>query len=238
MQNTSSLYLIPTPISPENTSHTRVVEILTQIEVFICERIRTTRRWLRSVIPDYDIDGRIFLEFDKHTNRFPWTEINNLWDEGKICGLTSEAGMPAVADPGYQVVAAAHRREIPVIPLPGSNSIILSLMSSGFDGNQFTFHGYFPIKEKAFQQTINRLLPAIRQGYAQIFIETPYRNVKTIDSLLRILPGDLYLSVSSKIGSAEGRTLTKTVKDWQKTDFHYLNKVPAVFILGGMDNDQ
>ena len=232
MNKSLRLYLIPTAISPDEVPHVEVLKVLPDIEVFICERIRTTRRWLRSVIPDYEIDGRIFLEFDKHANRFPWPEINNLWDQGKICGLTSEAGMPAVADPGYQVVAAAHRRDLPVMPLPGNNSIALSLMASGFDGNQFTFHGYFPIHEKELQQTIHRILPSIRQGYAQIFIETPYRNIKTMESLLRILPDDLYLSVSSSIGSTEGRSLTKTIKDWQKTELQYLNRVPAVFILG------
>src|SRR5690606_8990540 len=175
MEKSSSLYLLPTPISPEDTSHAMVVDILPRIEVLICERIRTTRRWLRSVIPDYDIDGRVFLEYDKHANRFPWPEINQCWAQGKVCGLTSEAGMPAIADPGYQVVAAAHQLDIPVIPLPGSNSILLALMASGFDGNRFTFHGYFPIKEKEIQQTVHRILPDIRKGYAQIFIETPYR---------------------------------------------------------------
>lgn len=234
MQNTTpSLYLIPTPISPEDASHPLVLEVLPGIEVFVCERIRTTRRWLRSVIPDYDIDRRIFLEFDKHSSKYPLSEIHELWDQSKICGLTSEAGMPAVADPGYQVVAAAHRNDIPVIPLPGSNSIMLSLMASGFDGNRFTFHGYFPIRENELQQTIHRIVPSIRQGYAQIFIETPYRNVKTMETLLKILPGDQGLSVSSSIGNSDSRSHTKTVSEWKKTNYQYLNKIPAVFVIGG-----
>src|SRR5690606_21456219 len=113
-----------------------------------------------------------------------------------------------------------------------SNSILLALMASGFDGNRFTFHGYFPIKEKEIQQTVHRILPDIRKGYAQIFIETPYRNVKTMESLLRILPGDIALSVSSGIGSQEGRSVTRLVKEWKKIDARYLDKVPAVFLLG------
>lgn len=234
MKSHSRLYLIPTPISPEDISHPRVKDILPQIEVFICERIRTTRRWLRTVIPDYDIDGRIFLEFDKHANRFPWSDISQYWDQGKTCGLTSEAGMPAVADPGYQVVAAAHKRDIPVVPLPGNNSIILSLMASGFDGNHFTFHGYFPIKEQELRQEINRVTSASRQGYAQIFIETPYRNLKTMDALLRFLPSDMHLSVSSGLGAVNGQSVTRSVKDWKKTNYQYLDKAPAVFILGQM----
>ena len=232
MQNTSSLYLIPTPISPEDASQAQVLEALPRIEVFICERIRTTRRWLRSVTPDYDIDGRIFLEFDKHTSRYPLAEINQYWEQGKTCGLTSEAGMPAVADPGYQVVAAAHHQKVRVIPLPGSNSLILSLMASGFDGNRFTFHGYLPIKDQELRQVVNQAAKGIRQGYAQIFIETPYRNIKTMDALLRYLPDEIHLSVSSSIGAAEGRSMTRSAKEWKHTNYQYLDKAPAVFILG------
>src|SRR5690606_40057891 len=112
MQNTTpSLYLIPTPISPEDASHPLVLEVLPGIEVFVCERIRTTRRWLRSVIPDYDIDRRIFLEFDKHSSKYPLSEIGELWNQGKICGLTSEAGMPAVADRSEEHTSELQSRE-------------------------------------------------------------------------------------------------------------------------------
>lgn len=232
MTKNSQIYLIPTAISPKDIPHAQVMEVLPQIEVFICERIRTTRRWLRSVIPGYNIDSRTFLEFDKHNNRYPWSEIEKAWKERKICGLTSEAGTPAVADPGFQVVAAAHKRNIPVVPLPGNNSLILALMASGLNGNLFTYHGYFPIKEKQLHQTINHILPAIRQGYSQIFIETPYRNVKTLKSLLKILPDDLYLSISSAILSPDGQSHTKRVRQWKSSDTSYLNKVPAVYVIG------
>ncbi len=232
MKNQTRLYLIPTALSPEDTPHRQVMDVLPTIDVFICERIRTTRRWLRSAISDYDIDGRTFLEFDKHKKQYPMRQIESLWKQGKVCGLTSEAGTPAVADPGFQVVAAAHRKDIPVIPLPGNNSLILSLMASGLNGNQFTYHGYFPIKDKPFEQTISRILPTIRQGYTQIFIETPFRNLKTMESLIRYLPDETYLSVSSAIGFPESRSNTKKVKEWKKMDFTYLNKVPAVYVIG------
>ncbi len=235
MKDHARLYLVPTAISPEDVPHRQIMEVLPMIDVFICERIRTTRRWLRSAISDYDIDGRTFLEFDKHKKQYPFREIDMLWKQGKICGLTSEAGTPAVADPGFQVVAAAHRKDIPVIPLPGNNSLILSLMASGLNGNQFTYHGYFPIKDKEFQQAISRIIPSIRQGYSQIFIETPYRNLKTMESLLRYLPGEAFLSVSSALGSEESRSHTKTTKDWQKMDYTYLNKVPAVYVIGSQE---
>lgn len=232
MNTNSKLYLIPTAISPEDVPHRQVLEILPRIEVFICERIRTTRRWLRSVIPDYGINERTFIEFDKHKNQYPRLEIEKIWKQGKICGLTSEAGTPAVADPGFQVVSAAHRDGIPVIPLPGNNSIILSLMASGLNGNQFTFHGYFPIGPKEIQQKIQHILPDIHRGYSQIFIETPYRNVKTVPILLKYLPPDIYLSISSDLGSPKGLSLTKKVSQWEKFNIDYLNKVPAVFVIG------
>ena len=232
MKNNAKLYLIPTAISPEDTPHRQVMEMLPRIEVFICERIRTTRRWLRSAIPDYDIDGRTFLEFDKHKKQYPLTLIHDLWKQGKVCGLTSEAGTPAVADPGYQVVAAAHHANISVTPMPGNNSLILSLMASGLNGNQFTYNGYFPIQDKELQQKISQILPSIRQGYSQIFIETPYRNIKTMESLLRHVPNEFDLSVSSSIGSDESLSFTKSISEWKKTDYKYLNKVPAVYVIG------
>ena len=236
MKNQTRLYLIPTAIGPLDTPHKQVLEVLPQIEVFICERIRTTRRWLRSVIPDYDIDSRTFLEFDKHKKKYPLDEIEALWKQGKICSLTSEAGTPAVADPGYQVVAAAHRSNIPVVPMPGNNSLILGLMASGLNGNQFIYHGYFPIQDKEFQQMISQILPSIRQGYSQIFIETPYRNVKTMELLLRYLPDEAFLSVSSALGSEESRSHTQTIKDWKKMDYTYLNKIPAVYVIGSQED--
>jgi len=232
MKKNAALLLIPTALSPEDEPHPMVRLLLPEIDFFICERIRTTRRWLRSIDPDYDIDGRIFFEYDKHSQRFPLAPIRKEWMSGKTGALTSEAGTPAVAYPGYEVVAHAHREGIPVKPLPGNNAIILGLMSSGLNGNQFTYHGYFPIQPSELKKKLNALHPAIRNGYTQIFIETPYRNQRTIQMLIQTFPPDYRLSVSSDLLSPSMKIRTLTIQEWKNIDTRYLHKVPAVFYIG------
>lgn len=232
MKEESILYLMPTDLSPEDVPHPSVKEILPMIDFFICERIRTTRRWLRSIDSSYDIDSRLFFEYDKHTRTFPVMEIRKAWEAGKAGALTSEAGTPAVADPGFQVVDLAHRVGIEVRPLPGNNSLILGLMASGLNGNQFTYHGYFPVDPGELKSMFKNLHEAIHKGYTQIFIETPYRNQKTISSLIKILPSDYKLSVSSGLLTAQSRCRTLSIRQWSKTDTAYLHKVPAVFLIG------
>lgn len=232
MKKDAALLLLPTALSPEDEPHSMVRSLLPDIDFFICERIRTTRRWLRSIDPNYDIDGRLFFEYDKHSQRFPLSQIRKEWKSGKTGALTSEAGTPAVADPGHEVVAQAHRDEIIVRPLPGNNAIILGLMASGLNGNQFTYHGYFPIQPSDLKKKLNALHPAIRDGYTQIFIETPYRNQRTIEMLIQALPPHYRLSVSSDLLSPTMKTRTLPLQEWKTIDTRYLHKVPAVFYIG------
>lgn len=232
MKNKTVLFLIPTPISPDESPAREVLEILPRIDFFVCERNRTTRRWLRTVLPDYDIDSHRFFEFDKHRNRFPLDQIKRAWQDGKTGGLTSEAGTPAVADPGFGVVAEAHRAGVTVRPLPGNNSLILGLMASGLNGNQFTYHGYFPIDLQALKSQLKSLFPMIEKGYTQIFIETPYRNRKTLETLLRLLPAGYRLSVSAGLLTESEDIRTMTISEWKTTDTTYLHKTPAVYYIG------
>ncbi|WP_236980836.1 SAM-dependent methyltransferase [Membranihabitans maritimus] len=232
MKKQTLLYLIPTALGDNDHPHETLVSILPSIEVFICERIRTTRRWLRSINPDFDIDNRIFVEYNKHDKSFPWQSIYEHWENGKVCGLTSEAGTPAIADPGYGVVYEAHLRNVPVIPLPGNNSIILALMASGFNGNKFSFNGYFPIDNKVFNSEIKKAIKETEKGYTQIYIETPYRNVKTLNKLLNSCPGEFKISISSDLFNNNNTSKTRSVNEWKKVDKTYLDKIPAIFILG------
>ncbi|GAA5222374.1 SAM-dependent methyltransferase [Membranihabitans marinus] len=230
--NSNKLYLIPTAIGALDRPSPGVLEIINEIEVFFCERIRTTRRWLRDIQPDYDIDSRTFIEFDKHSNRFPMDLVLEQWKKGRITGLTSEAGSPAIADPGFQIVIKAHQLNIPVLPLSGSNSLILALMGSGFNGNQFTYQGYFPIKPQELKSKIQKILPSIEKGYTQIFIETPYRNIKTMESLIDILPDTISISLAIDLLNTNNTTVTKTVKQWRSSKLPSMHKLPCVFVLG------
>ena len=153
--------------------------------------------------------------------------------DGFDLGLMSEAGVPAVADPGAELVAAAHRKGIKVVPLVGASSIIMSLMASGLTGQTFTFNGYLPVKDDARRTAIARMeRTALADGYSQIFIEAPYRNDKLLDNLLKILSPAIRLTVACDITSGQEYIRTDTVAGWRKTNIPTLHKRPTIFIIG------
>src|SRR5690554_666684 len=173
-----SLYLIPVALAPEGTRQVAGIALpyVTTIRHYIVENIRTARRFLKSVDKSISIDDCQFLELDKHADysfdeKFLKHALN-----GVDIGLLSEAGCPAVADPGGQVVAAAHRLGIQVKPIVGPSSIIMGLMGSGFTGQSFTFHGYVPIDNKERRALVMQMERDVNRGYTQVFMETPYRN--------------------------------------------------------------
>ena len=146
-------------------------------------------------------------------------------------GVISEAGCPAIADPGADVVAIAQRRGIRVVPLVGPSSILMSLMASGFNGQSFAFQGYLPIDAGERQRKLKWMETAIaRDSQTQIFIETPYRNNKLIEELARLLPPSLRLCVASGITSEQESIVTRTIGQWRQAKYDY-NKIPTIFLL-------
>lgn len=147
--------------------------------------------------------------------------------------ISTEAGLPCIADPGNIMVAWAHRNNIKVVPVNGPSSIILALISSGFNGQQFTFHGYLPIdKGEKRKQILHLELLVQKTGYTQIFMETPYRNNQLLEELTKTLNGKTLLSIAANINDPEGEFIkTQSINDWKKskTDLH---KIPAIFVLG------
>ncbi len=228
------LLLFPVPLStqaPARVLPAYNLELLGQVRHFVVENLRTARRFLRLVSRDIVIDDLDMRELNEHT---PVTEIDGLlapMEQGHDLGVLSEAGCPAVADPGADLVAAAQRRGYRVEPLVGPSSILLSLMASGFNGQSFTFLGYLPVEAKARAAAFREMERDIRRNRrTQIFIETPYRNNRLIDELSRSLPADMLLCVASDITGPREDIRTAPLRRWVSAKYDY-SKIPTIFLL-------
>lgn len=230
-----ALYLIPVTLGdvPFNRclpEYNR--QIVGSIKHFIVEQTRTARRFIRAFAPEVIIDELTFYELNKHT---PAEQIGSYLEplmRGCSVGVISEAGCPAIADPGADVVAIAQRKGLPVIPLVGPSSILLSLMASGFNGQQFAFRGYLPIDDKECMATIKEMENRIRtQGETQIFIETPYRNDRLIEQLCKVCHSNTRLCIAAQITCPDEFIRTLSIGEWQRRK-PTLKKVPCIFLLG------
>ena len=235
IMNIGTLYLIPTPLGEPghvDPLPTGNLNILNSIDTFIVEEIRTARRFLRWCGITKPIDSLTFLELNEHT---PEQETVKYLDgalQGQNLGLLSEAGLPCIADPGNYVVRQAHLRGIRVIPLIGPSSLMLALMASGLNGQQFLFHGYLPIKPHERELALRGLEKDVKtSGRTQIFIETPYRNKALLESIIRCCHPELLLCIAASITTPEEFISTRPVRMW-KSDYPELNKKPTVFLFG------
>ena len=230
----SALYLIPVTLG--DVEHRRVLpeynrEVILSIRHFIVENVRTARRFLKKTEPSIVIDNLVFYELNKHTSAEAVAAYLAPLAEGESVGVISEAGCPAVADPGADVVAIAQRKKLKVVPLVGPSSIILSVMASGFNGQSFAFHGYLPIEPDERAKKLKTLEQrAYSESQTQLFIETPYRNHKMIEDILQNCRPQTKLCIAANI-TCEGEYIqTRTVKDW-KGHVPELSKIPCIFLL-------
>ena len=228
------LYLVPSPLgdnSPEEVIPGPVLEILGRIETFVVEETRTARRYLSKAGLKGHIDGLEFHELNEHTSREEIEGYLSLFDGGNDVALISEAGLPAVADPGAQLVALAHRHGISVIPLVGPSSLMLALMSSGLNGQSFAFCGYLPAKrdERRLKlKSIEKISAA--SGQTQIFIETPYRNDSMMEDILSVCRPETRLCIAADITLPDAFIRTASVGEWKKSGVT-IGKRPCVFII-------
>lgn len=229
-----SLYLIPSPVSDGEINEVIPEGVICKIlplRVFVVEEIRSARRFLSKCGFKGKIDELLFFELNEHTSVSLIDSYINLLVGGKDVGLISEAGLPAVADPGALLVAAAHREGIRVIPLVGPSSLMLALMASGMNGQSFAFVGYLPVKPDERKSEIKRLEKlSDRTGQSQIIIETPYRNNALFSDLVQICSPSKLICVASAITSQEESIRTLTAYEWGKEKVD-LNRKPCVFIL-------
>jgi len=229
-----ALYLIPnllgeTPVEQVLPAYNH--EIIMGIRHFIVEDVRTARRFLKLVDRSIDIDQLTFYTLNKHTNPEEVASMLKPLEEGSPMGVISEAGCPAVADPGADVVAIAQRKGLQVVPLVGPSSIILAVMGSGFNGQSFAFNGYLPIEPDDRIKTLKKLEQrAYTENQTQLFIETPYRNAKMMADILKACRPQTHLCIAAGLTTKDEYIKTRTVKEWNGK-LPALEKIPCIFLM-------
>jgi 16S rRNA (cytidine1402-2'-O)-methyltransferase len=233
--NKGNLYLIPTPLGEigfDSALPAHNIQILQRIDTFIVEELRTARRFLRKAGYLKDFETVTFHLLNEHT---PDDEASGMLINamnGHHVGLLSEAGLPCIADPGNIAVRLAHQKGIRVIPLTGPSSIMLALMASGLNGQNFVFHGYLPVKPDERVKALRELEFAATKGnQTQIFIETPYRNLQMLESIVKTCHPSLTLCIAADLTLETEWIRSMPLNEWKrkKPDLH---KRPAVFLLG------
>ena len=229
-----TLFLIPTTLGGDQIAGVFPPlnkKIVDQTKYFIVENEKSARRFIKLISPDTKQSDLIIYQLDKHNKNKGLDDFIKPLLEGKNVGLLSEAGLPAIADPGSLVVSLAHKNNIPVKPLVGPSSLMLALMGSGLNGQEFAFHGYLPKDSIELKKKIRQLEnESAKFNRTQMFIETPYRNTKMLESLLKNLNKETYLSIGIDLSLPSEEIHTYKVKDW-KTKKINLQKRPAVFIF-------
>lgn len=229
--------LISSPISDDiSCIPPATIDAIRHSRNFVCERIRTSRRYIRSVLPDFDINKSSFVELDKHGSVEEHPEIISWMKKDIDIAFLSEAGVPCVADPGARLVRWARSEGYKIIPYSGPSSIIMALMASGLNGQNFTFHGYLPVKKGQLAKRLKELEKAIQTtGYTQIFIETPYRNLSLFQDILNQMDGRTCLSISIGLTTAQQFIDCKTLSKWKEDKAVkniFTQKIPSIFLLG------
>jgi 16S rRNA (cytidine1402-2'-O)-methyltransferase len=228
------LYLIPNSLGSETLDDTipaGVIKKLGEMSLFFVENERNARRFLRKAGYTRSFDETSLHVLDEHTSIHEIEQMISLIREAGKAGIISEAGIPAVADPGAQLVNLAHLADIRVVPMSGPSSILMALMASGLNGQNFAFHGYLPVKQPERGKKIKLLEQQSHiEQQAQIFMETPYRNESLFKDLLTSLRNDTQLCVAADISLETEEIKTRSILEWKRVQIH-LNKRPAMFVL-------
>ena len=230
-----ALYLIPVELG--DTPHDRILpaanhDIVCSIRHFAVEEVRSARRFLKRVDAGIDIDAITFYPMGKHADPAAMAQCLKPLEQGLSVGVISEAGCPAVADPGADIVALAQRKGLKVVPLVGPSSMLLAVMASGLGGQSFAFTGYLPIDAADRDRRIRQLEKrAWDEGQTQLFIETPYRNLRMFATLLRTLRPQTRLCIAAAITTADEYIRTLTVAEWRRRPQPDIDRKPAIFLI-------
>jgi 16S rRNA (cytidine1402-2'-O)-methyltransferase len=227
------IYLIPVMLGGEDYLKVipeKVINLTKQLRYFIVEDIRSARRYLRLIDKQFPIDDSIFFELNEHTGNKDISHYLEPVLKGIDIGLMSEAGLPGIADPGAIIVSLAHKKGIKVTPLSGPSSIILALISSGLNGQNFTFNGYLPVKPAERSARLKELEKKAADGCAQIFMETPYRNQKLLETIITVCHENTRLCIASDITMDSESIRTLTITEW-KRNLPSLNDKLVVFVM-------
>jgi 16S rRNA (cytidine1402-2'-O)-methyltransferase len=227
------IYLIPVTLGGEDFLKVipeKVISLTRLLRFFIVEDVRTARRFLRLIDKEFPINDTVFFELNEHTLDTELSEYLEPVLNGSDMGIMSEAGLPGIADPGARIVALAHQKKITVTPLSGPSSILLALISSGLNGQNFSFNGYLPVKPAEKASRLKELEKKSRTGYSQIFMETPYRAQKMFESIISSCDSNTYLCIAADITLPSESIITMKISEW-KRNIPSLNNKLVVFIL-------
>lgn len=227
------IYLIPVTLGGDDFLKVipeKVISLTRELRFFIVEDIRSARRFLRLIDKNFPIDESVFFELNEHTGESDISEYIEPALKGNNIGLMSEAGLPAIADPGAKIVALAHKNKITVTPLSGPSSIILALIASGLNGQNFTFNGYLPVKPAERTAKLRELERKAGEGCAQIFMETPYRNQKLIETIVTTCQNETRLCIAVDITLPTETIITMKISEW-KRDLPSINDRLVVFVM-------
>lgn len=228
------LYLIPSPLGENEPSEVipgPVLELLQHLHTYVVEEVRTARRYLSKAGLKGHIGELEFHELNEHTSQEQVEALKSLFDDGNDVGLITEAGLPAVADPGSALVALCHRHGIEVVPLVGPSSLMLALMASGLNGQSFAFMGYLPAKTDERRSAIRAMeKDSAAHKQTKLFIETPYRNDSMFADLLAICSPRTRICVAANITMPDAYICTKTSGEWKKENL-IIGKRPCVFLI-------
>lgn len=231
----AALYLVPNVLAEgewQTVLPAQVQTILTETKYFIVENIRTARRFMKQVNREINIDECTFYEINKRTKPQDLPRFLKPLVEGNDVAVLSEAGCPGVADPGADVVRIAHQKGLKVIPIVGPSSILLALMASGLNGQDFAFRGYLPVKPPERTKAIVSLEKQVRNTrQTQIFIETPYRNNQLVEDIMKTCAPSMLFCIAANITGDNEFIQTKTIQDW-KGKIPDLHKQPVIFLIG------
>jgi 16S rRNA (cytidine1402-2'-O)-methyltransferase len=227
------IFLIPVTLGGDDFRQVipeQVIKLTTTLRYFVVENLRSSRRYLRLIDKSFPIDETVFFELNEHTSD---SELGSFLEpvmNGNDLGIMSEAGLPGIADPGTNLVREAHRRDIIVIPLSGPSSIILALISSGLNGQNFTFNGYLPVKPTERDSKLRELEKRSKSGESQIFMETPYRAQKMFESVLAVCLPATQLCIAINITLSSEFIRSKSIAEWKK-EVPHLNDSLIIFII-------
>jgi 16S rRNA (cytidine1402-2'-O)-methyltransferase len=227
------IFLIPVTLGGDDFEAViprKVLEITRGLRYFIVEDTRSARRFLRLIDRNFPIDSSVFYELNKHTDPAQIESYLEAVMNGNNIGLMSEAGLPGIADPGARIISLAHRNKIRVTPLAGPSSIILALISSGLNGQNFTFNGYLPVGPRERAAKLKELEKCARAGIAQVFMETPYRNQQMLTTILEVCNAETLLCIAADITLESESIITMRVSDWRSKIPEIRNKL-VIFVL-------
>ncbi|WP_088324870.1 SAM-dependent methyltransferase [Polaribacter tangerinus] len=228
------LYLIPTTLGetePLEVMPLSVKKVVEQIDYYIVENEKSARKFIKKICPKKSQPSLQIMSLDKYAEELETRKYLDVCNEGNNVGLLSEAGVPAIADPGATIVKLAHEKNIKVVPLVGPSSIIMAMMSAGMNGQNFAFNGYLPIDKSERKKAIKDLEKLSKdKNQSQIFIETPYRNDKMFADLKAVLSTSTNLCIAADITLPTEFIKTQTILDWKSTPVD-IHKKPAIFII-------